>query len=167
MPNNQIQKATFGAGCFWHIEDTFSKVLGVISTCVGYSGGHFQNPTYKDVCTGTTGHAEVVQIEYDPSKITFEKLLQVFWELHDPTQLNKQGPDIGTQYRSAIFYHTEEQETVAKVSKENLDKSGKYKNKIVTQIELAKELYKAEEYHQKYFEKSGGASNCIFPDFKL
>ena len=153
MSQSQTQKATFGAGCFWHVEEEFSKVHGVMSTCVGYSGGHLKDPTYKAVCTDTTGHAEVVQIEYDPNKLNYENLLEVFWNLHDPTQLNRQGPDVGTRYRSVIFYHNEEQEKIAKASKEKLEKSGKYKSKIVTQIELAGEFYKAEDYHQKYFEK--------------
>lgn len=148
-----IHKATFGAGCFWGVEEAFSKIPGVISTKVGYSGGHYKHPTYEDVCTGKTGHAEVVQVEFDPNVVSFEKLLEVFWKIHDPTTLNKQGPDIGTQYRSVIFFHTPKQEEIAKQSKEKLEKSGVYKKKIVTQIEQAKEFYRAEEYHQKYFEK--------------
>ena len=155
MTKDQFQKATFGAGCFWGVEAEFNKIPEVISTCVGYSGGTFKNPTYEDVCTGKTGHAEVVQIEYNPQKVSYEKLLEVFFSAHDPTTLNRQGPDVGTQYRSIIFYHSPEQETQAKASKEKFDKSGKYKNKIVTEIIPASKFYKAEEYHQKYFEKHG------------
>ena len=148
-----LEKATFGAGCFWHIEEEFKKTEGVFSTCVGFMGGSLKNPSYKDVCTGATGHAEIVHLEYDPKVVSYEKLLEVFWKIHDPTTLNRQGPDIGTQYRSAIFFHTPEQEKLAKLSKEELEKSGKYKNKITTEITTAKEFYKAEEYHQQYFEK--------------
>ena len=148
-----LEKATFGAGCFWHIEEEFKKINGVISTSVGFMGGDLKNPSYKDVCTGKTRHAEVVHLEYDPKVISYEKLLEIFWNIHDPTTLNRQGPDIGTQYRSAIFFHSQEQEETAKSSKENLEKSSKFKNKIVTEIAPAKEFYIAEEYHQKYFEK--------------
>lgn len=155
MTENKTQKGTFGAGCFWGIEAEFSKIPGVISTTVGYSGGTLKNPTYKDVCTDKTGHAEVVQIEYDPTKLSYEKILEAFFNIHDPTQLNRQGLDIGTQYRSVIFYHTPEQEKIAKESIQKLEKLGRYKSKIVTQIEAAKEFYKAEEYHQRYFEKMG------------
>ena len=147
------EKATFGAGCFWHVEETFSKVKGVLSTFVGFMGGTLQNPSYKQVCTGTTGHAEVVHLEFDPDIVSYDELLNIFWDLHDPTTLNRQGPDIGTQYRSAIFYHNEEQKETAKSSKEKLEKSGKYKGKTVTEIISASEFYKAEEYHQRYFEK--------------
>lgn len=147
-------KATFGAGCFWCIENDFRK-NGIKSTTVGYMGGKLANPTYEDVCTDLTGHAEVIQIDYDPSKITYEQLLDIFWTHHDPTTLNRQGPDIGTQYRSAIFYHSPEQEAAARKSKEMLEKSGRYSKKIVTEIVEATEFYKAEEYHQKYYEKCG------------
>ena len=150
---NTFEKATFGAGCFWHIEEEFKKLKGVISTSVGFMGGDLKNPSYKDVCTGKTGHAEVVHLEYDKKIISYEKLLEVFWNIHDPTTLNRQGPDIGTQYRSVIFFHSEEQEKTANASKVTLEKSGKFKNKIVTEIVPAKEFYKAEEYHQRYFEK--------------
>lgn len=150
MTENKLQKATFGAGCFWGVEAAFRKLGQEVSTAVGYSGGTFKNPTYEDVCTGKTGHAEVVQVEYDPGKISYEKLLEVFWDVHDPTTLNRQGPDMGTQYRSVIFFHNPEQETLANASKEKLEKSGKYKNKIVTEIKPAQEFYRAEEYHQKY-----------------
>ena len=142
-------KATFGAGCFWGVEAAFRKIEGVISTSVGYSGGTSENPTYKDVCTGQTGHAEVVEVEYDPSRVYYEELLEVFWENHDPTSLNCQGPDVGTQYRSAIFFHTPEQEAAARASKERAQ--GKFKKPIVTEIKPASEFYRTEEYHQRYF----------------
>ncbi|MCS4537785.1 MAG: peptide-methionine (S)-S-oxide reductase MsrA [Thaumarchaeota archaeon] len=148
-----MEKATFGAGCFWHVEDAFMKVNGVKSTKVGYMGGSLKNPTYKDVCTDMTGHAEVVQVEYDPSKLSYEELLDVFWSIHDPTTMNRQGPDIGTQYRSAIFVHNKNQEAAARASKTKLQNSGKSKRDIVTAIEPALEFYKAEEYHQQYYEK--------------
>lgn len=148
-------KATFGAGCFWCIEPAFQKINGVLSTSVGYAGGSFENPTYEDVCTGQTGHAEVVQVEYDASKTSYDELLNVFWNNHDPTTLNRQGPDIGEQYRSAIFFHTPEQESTARASKEKLQNSGKYGKKIVTEIVPASQFYKAEEYHQKYYAKCG------------
>jgi len=147
-------KATFGAGCFWCIENDFRK-NGVTSTSVGYMGGHLENPTYEDVCTDTTGHAEVVQVEYDPSKISYLNLLDIFWNNHDPTTLNRQGPDIGKQYRSAIFYHSADQEKEARESKENLERSGKYGKKIVTEIVPSGEFFKAEEYHQQYYAKCG------------
>jgi peptide-methionine (S)-S-oxide reductase len=148
-------KATFGAGCFWCVEDVFRRTKGVMSTTVGYSGGSTENPTYNDVCTDLTGHAEVVQVEYDPNILPYENLLDVFWNSHDPTQLNRQGPDIGTQYRSVIFCHDSQQEAVARKSKEALDKSGKFGKKIVTEIKPAVEFYKAEEYHQQYYAKCG------------
>lgn len=149
------EKATFGAGCFWGVEAAFRKVTGVVSTTVGYSGGSSKNPTYKDVCSGRTGHAEVVQVEYDPSKTSYEELLNVFWGVHDPTQMNRQGPDVGTQYRSAIFFYNAEQEAAAKAAKAHLEKSGRYRKPIVTEIIPASEFYMAEEYHQEYFEKNG------------
>ncbi len=148
-------KATFGAGCFWCIEPAFQKINGVLSTSVGYAGGLFKDPTYEDVCTGQTGHAEVIQVEYDPSKTSYDELLNVFWNNHDPTTLNRQGPDIGEQYRSVIFFHTSEQESVAKTSKEKLQNSGKYGKKIVTEIIPASQFYRAEEYHQRYYAKCG------------
>ncbi len=149
------QKATFGAGCFWDIEAAFRRVKGVLSTTVGYSGGSFKRPTYGEVCTGTTGHAEVVEVDYDPAKVSYDELLKVFWEIHNPTTMNRQGPDIGTQYRSVIFFHNSEQRAAAEASKEKLQINGHYKNLIVTEITPASEFYKAEEYHQLYFEKSG------------
>jgi peptide-methionine (S)-S-oxide reductase len=154
-----MEKATFAAGCFWGVEETFRQLKGVHSTMVGYTGGTTKNPTYEQVCTGRTGHAEALQIEYDPSVISYQKLLEVFWDNHNPTTLNRQGPDIGTQYRSAIFFHTPEQERLARESKEMLDESGEFKNKIVTEITPASEFYKAEEYHQQYLKKHGKA-NC-------
>jgi peptide-methionine (S)-S-oxide reductase len=147
-------KATFGAGCFWHVEELFSKINGVTSTAVGYTGGHLENPTYEDVCTDKTGHAEAVQVEYDPNQISFDDLLKIFWENHDPTTPNRQGPDIGIQYRSAIFFHDSEQEKTAIQSKEKLQKSNRFNRDIVTQIIPAKTFYRAEEYHQRYFEKN-------------
>ncbi len=150
-----MEKATFGAGCFWGVEAAFRQVPGVVSTTVGYMGGTLKNPTYKDVCTDRTGHAEVVQVEYDPSKISYDALLKVFWENHDPTTLNRQGPDIGTQYRSVIFIHTPEQEAAAKASKEKLERARVYKRPIVSEITRAAEFWRAEEYHQQYLEKRG------------
>ncbi|HSB50095.1 MAG TPA: peptide-methionine (S)-S-oxide reductase MsrA [Nitrosopumilaceae archaeon] len=147
-------KATFAAGCFWHVEELFSKVKGVTLTSVGYTGGHLENPRYEDVCTDKTGHAEAIQIEYDPNQVSYEDLLKVFWENHDPTTLNRQGPDIGTQYRSAIFFHDSEQEKTATRSKEKLQNSNQFDREIVTQIVPAKTFYRAEEYHQRYFEKN-------------
>ncbi|MCK5559798.1 MAG: peptide-methionine (S)-S-oxide reductase MsrA, partial [Thermoplasmata archaeon] len=148
-----MAKATFAAGCFWGVEAAFQKLDGVISTTVGYTDGRMENPTYEEVCTDQTGHAEAILIEYDPAVITYKALLDVFWGLHDPTQLNRQGPDVGTQYRSAIFFHGPEQEAEARASKEVLQKSGKYDKNIVTQITYATRFYPAEEYHQKYNEK--------------
>ena len=149
------EKATFGAGCFWGVEAAFRKVKGVVSTAVGYSGGSFKNPTYEDVCTDQTGHAEVVQAEYDPSQVTYDQLLDLFWQVHDPTTSNRQGPDVGTQYRSAIFYHTPQQRAQAEAAKEKLQKSGRFQRPIVTEIKPASEFYRAEDYHQQYFEKPG------------
>jgi peptide-methionine (S)-S-oxide reductase len=157
MPN---ELATFGAGCFWGVEAAFRKTNGVLSTQVGYCGGTTTNPAYKEVCTGKTGHAECVQIEFNPSIISYDKLLEIFWNIHDPTTLNRQGPDIGTQYRSVIFYHDDEQKKLADSLKIKLDTSGKLKNKIVTEVVPYKEFFKAEEYHQNYFEKMGIAPTC-------
>ena len=151
-----MEKATFGAGCFWHVEETFVKVKGVLKTSVGYSGGNFENPTYKNVCSSKTGHAEVVQIEFDPKQVSYEKLLEMFFDIHNPTTLNRQGLDIGTQYRSAIFYHNEKQKKEANSSLKKFQK--KFKNKIVTEIVPIKKFYRAEEYHQKYLEKNKIAS---------
>jgi len=151
-----IMKATFAAGCFWGVEELFRKVKGVSSTMVGYTGGAFENPTYEDVCSGTTGHAEAIQVEYDPSITSYEDLLMIFWSNHDPTTLNRQGPDVGEQYRSAVFYHTQEQESVAQKMKEKLQDEAmkRFGKEIVTEIKPASTFYKAEEYHQKYLEKN-------------
>jgi peptide-methionine (S)-S-oxide reductase len=150
--------ATFGAGCFWGVEAAFSAVNGVVSTAAGYMGGTLKNPSYKDVCTGQTGHAEVVQVTYDKSKVSYKNLLNVFWSIHDPTQLNRQGPDIGTNYRSVIFYHDAEQGKIARKSKEAMETSGVFRfGKIMTTILPAQEFYRAEEYHQHYHEKHGGS----------
>lgn len=150
-----MQKATFGAGCFWGVEAAFRQLAGVTSTAVGYTGGTLKNPSYEDVCTGRTGHAEVVEVQYDPAQISYEELLKVFWDNHDPTTLNRQGPDVGTQYRSAIFFHTPEQAALAQASKEQMQASGRYSRAIVTQIVPATEFYRAEEYHQQYLQKRG------------
>lgn len=159
--DDEVQKATFGAGCFWGVEAAFRQIMGVVSTSVGYMGGTLNNPTYEDVCTDRTGHAEVVQVTYDPSQVSYDALLEVFWRIHDPTTLNRQGPDRGTQYRSVIFYHSPEQEAEAKASMERLQQSGRFRYDIVTQIEPAKEFWMAEEYHQQYYEKTGMRS-CRF-----
>ncbi len=153
-----MERASFAAGCFWGVEAAFRRLKGVTSTTVGYSGGTLENPTYKDVCSDTTGHAETVLVEFDPAAISYEQLLETFWNCHDPTQRNQQGPDVGTQYRSAIFYHTPEQQAAAIRSKENLDRSGKYPRPVVTEILPAATFYRAEEYHQHYLEKRGEAS---------
>ena len=148
-----MERATFGAGCFWRPEETFRKVDGVTSTSVGYMGGSLESPTYEEVCTGRTGHAEVVAVEFDPSRVAYEELLEVFWACHDPTTRNRQGPDIGTQYRSVVFFHSPEQEAVARASKDKLGGSGRHRNEIVTEITPASRYYPAEEYHQRYVEK--------------
>jgi peptide-methionine (S)-S-oxide reductase len=153
-----MAKAIFAAGCFWGVEAAFRQIAGVTGTRVGYTGGDFKNPTYKDVCTDRTGHAEAVEVDYDPTKVSYEDLLNVFWENHDPTQLNRQGPDFGTQYRSAIFYDSPEQEQAARASQANLEKSGHFHPPIVTQIVPATTFYEAEDYHQQYLEKRGLAS---------
>jgi peptide-methionine (S)-S-oxide reductase len=150
-----MAKATFAAGCFWGVEDAFRQVKGVTSATVGYTGGTMKNPSYKDVCTGKTGHAEAVEVEFDPTKVSYRQLLAVLFQSHDPTQLNRQGPDYGTQYRSAIFFHDAEQEAQAREAVAALDKAGVFKHPIVTQIVPASEFFRAEEYHQKYFEKQG------------
>jgi peptide-methionine (S)-S-oxide reductase len=149
------EKATFGAGCFWGVEATFRALQGVINATVGYAGGTSANPTYEDVCSDETGHAEVVQVEFDPEQASYRDLLDVFWTNHDPTTLNRQGPDVGTQYRSVIFYHSPEQKTAAEESKAELERSGRFRRPIVTQIEPAPPFYPAEEYHQRYLEKRG------------
>lgn len=155
----KIGIATFGAGCFWGVEDAFMQIKGVTETTVGYLGGSLENPTYQDVCDGNSGHAEVVQIEYNPQEVSYQELLNVFWKMHDPTSLNRQGVDIGTQYRSAIFYQSEEQKSIAYKSKADLEKSDLFKDPIVTEIRKASIFYKAEEYHQEYLKKNG-LSSC-------
>ncbi|MBI4116020.1 MAG: peptide-methionine (S)-S-oxide reductase MsrA [Candidatus Omnitrophica bacterium] len=152
--DEKLQKATFAGGCFWGIEKVFGEVKGVVSTMVGYTGGTTKNPSYEDVSTGLTGHAEAIEVTYDSSKVSYSDLLEIFWIHHDPTTTNRQGPDIGTQYRSVIFYHTPEQEKTAKETKELLGKSGIFKKSIVTEIVPASEFYEAEEYHQKYLKKN-------------
>jgi peptide-methionine (S)-S-oxide reductase len=149
-----VEKATFAAGCFWGVEETFRSLKGVLETAVGYEGGEMDNPTYRDVCTDRTGHVEVVQVTYDPNVLSLEKLLEAFWGCHNPTQLNRQGPDVGSQYRSAIFFHSPEQEITARQSKEKLQKSS-YKSLIVTEIVPAQTFWKAEDYHQQYLAKRG------------
>lgn len=153
--------ATFGAGCFWGVEAAFRRLPGVVDVAAGYSGGHMPNPTYKDVCSHTTGHAEVVQVTFDPQKISYDQLLDLFWQIHNPTQVNRQGPDVGTQYRSAIFVHSPEQKAIAEKSRAALAASGKFQRPIATEITTAGPFYRAEEYHQKYLEKHGAAS-CHF-----
>jgi peptide-methionine (S)-S-oxide reductase len=153
-----MAKATFAAGCFWGVEATFRQLAGVKSTRVGYIGGSAASPTYKDVCTDRTGHAEAVEVDYDPAQVSYDTLLGVFWENHDPTQLNRQGPDFGTQYRSAIFFHDAEQEKAAKASKQRLEAEHKYSKPIATQIVPATTFWEAEDYHQQYLEKRGLAT---------
>lgn len=163
MTDNEgaMKTATFGAGCFWGIEEAFRKVPGITGTAAGYMGGWVKNPTYEQVCTGETGHAEVVQVTYDPQVVSYEGLLAVFWSVHDPTQLNRQGPDIGSNYRSVIFYHEPEQAKAARQSKEDLAVSGRFGfGKIVTIIQPAGVFWRAEEYHQRYLEKTGGRCGC-------
>jgi peptide-methionine (S)-S-oxide reductase len=153
------ETVSFGAGCFWQVEEAFRKLDGVVDTAVGYEGGHVPNPTYEQVCTGTTGHAEVTQVTYDPEKVTFEELLAVYWAVHDPTQVDRQGPDIGTQYRSVIFYADEAQKEAAEASKEAVQ--AKFKQPIATSIEPATGFYRAEEYHQCYLEKRKSAGGLL------
>jgi peptide-methionine (S)-S-oxide reductase len=155
------EKATFGAGCFWGVEETFRNLKGVTNTAVGYAGGTKENPTYEDVCTDQTGHAEVVEVEFDPAQLNYDELLDVFWSSHNPTTLNRQGPDVGRQYRSVIFYHSPAQKAAAEVSKEKVDKSGRFQRPIVTQIEPAPTFWRAEDYHQRYLAKRGQAHCAI------
>jgi len=150
-----MEKATFGAGCFWGIEHAFRKVAGVIEAPVGYAGGITPDPTYEQVCSGQTGHAEVVEVEFDPAKVSYEELLEVFWTIHDPTTLNRQGPDIGTQYRSVIYFHSAEQEKAAKDSIAALENGDRFRNPIVTELAPIDTFYMGEDYHQHYFEKQG------------
>jgi methionine-S-sulfoxide reductase len=150
------ETATFAAGCFWGVEDSFRKIKGVLDVEVGYTGGHTADPTYKQVCTGATGHAEAAKIIFDPDIVSYDELVKDFFKLHDPTTPNRQGPDVGSQYRSAIFYHTAEQQKIAELIKEKTDHSGKYGHPVVTEVVPAGPFYRAEEYHQRYFEKNGG-----------
>lgn len=159
-PEQHLQKAIFAAGCFWGVEDEFRHEKGVIDAISGFTGGNKKNPTYKEVCTGTTHHAEAVEVLYDPAKVSYNELLATFWKMHDPTTLNSQGPDYGEQYRSAIFYLNDEQKKEAIASRDKLAASGTYKGKIVTQIAPAGEFYKAEDYHQHYFEKHPDVAAC-------
>jgi peptide-methionine (S)-S-oxide reductase len=158
---DKTEKALFAAGCFWGVEAAFRRVDGVVATTVGYSGGTTQSPTYEQVCSGRTGHAEAVEVIYDPSRVTYDELLEVFWESHDPTTLNRQGPDVGAQYRSAIFYLNPRQETAARESKETLNAGGRFKRPIVTEVTAASTFWPAEDYHQQYFEKRG-ISHCNY-----
>ena len=152
---SNLEKATFAAGCFWGVEAAFRKIQGVVSTQVGYIGGDTENPTYREVCSDRTGHAEAVEVTYDPSRVSYQDLLEVFWSIHDPTQHNRQGPDVGSQYRSVIFYHSDAQAKAAVESKERLERSGKFRRPITTEIVPAAEFYTAEDYHQQYYEKRG------------
>jgi peptide-methionine (S)-S-oxide reductase len=158
-----MDTATFGAGCFWGVEEAFRGVEGVVGAAVGYGGGTTEDPTYKEVCTGRTGHAEVVQVTFDPSKVTYERLLEVFWSIHNPTTLNRQGPDVGTQYRSVIFSHGTGQEAAARTSKANLDASKRYGKPVVTEITPATRFWRAEEYHQQYVAKGGSGACAVNP----
>lgn len=153
-----MKKATFGAGCFWGVEETFRRTPGVVATAVGYEGGSLPNPTYEDVCSHTTGHAEVVEVDYDPGKVSYGQLLDVFWSSHDPTTLNRQGPDVGDQYRSAVFYHDDEQKTEAEQARDRLSASGRFRRPIVTQIVPAATFWRAEDYHQQYLARRGQSS---------
>lgn len=164
-----MAKATFAAGCFWGVEEAFINTRGVTDTTAGYSGGNTGNPSYEEVCTGETGHAESVLVEYDPAIISYEELLKVFWGIHDPTTPNRQGPDVGTQYRSVVFYHTPGQRDAAEKYKKSLDSSGKLKRPVVTEIVPAGEFYRAEEYHQRYYQKKNSSGDtchrCRMPGF--
>ena len=160
---NKNKFAVFGAGCFWGVESSFRAVEGVVDVAVGYAGGDLAKPSYRQVCTGKTGHAEVVQVEYDPARVTFAQLVEVFWQIHDPTTLNRQGPDFGTQYRSVIFYSDEDERKAAEESKRRLDESGQLGRPVVTQVVPAAEFYRAEEYHQRYYERMGIAPTCGIP----
>jgi peptide-methionine (S)-S-oxide reductase len=156
----ETKQATFAAGCFWGVEAALAKIPGVLSTSVGYTGGHLVDPTYRQVCTARTGHAEAVLVSYDPARVSFAELLDAFWSSHDPTTVDRQGPDLGPQYRSAIFVHDDEQEKIAEASKKEVDESGVFRRKIVTQIAAAEKFYPAEDYHQQYFQKQGLTESC-------
>ena len=156
-----MEKATFAAGCFWGVEDEFRQVKGVTDAAAGYTGGKLESPTYDDVCSDATGHAEAVQVEFDPAQVSYDELLSVFWRIHDPTTMNQQGPDVGSQYRSAVFFHTPEQEAAARASKAKQEASGRYRRPIVTEITPFSRFWRAEEYHQRYNEKHG--RSCRIP----
>jgi peptide-methionine (S)-S-oxide reductase len=158
-----MEIATFGAGCFWGVESVFEQVDGVVATKVGYTGGFTDAPSYEDVCSHRTGHAEAVEVTFDPTRVSYDKLLDIFWMNHDPTQVNRQGPDVGDNYRTVIFYHSPEQEAAAIASKKRLEESGRYKRPIATEIVPAGKFWDAEEYHQKYFSRRGIASTCNIP----
>jgi peptide-methionine (S)-S-oxide reductase len=162
MSTTNLDTATFGAGCFWCVEAQFQLLDGVVSVTSGFSGGTVKNPSYREVCNGTTGHAEVCQVVYDTSKLSYEDMLEAFWKSHDPTQLNRQGNDVGTQYRSVIFYHNENQHKLAEEYKKKLNESGAYNGPVVTEISPASAFYKAEDYHQNYFNENGDAPYCSF-----
>ena len=161
-PEGNLELATFGNGCFWCTEAVFQNLKGVYEVASGYTGGKVKNPTYKEVSSGLTGHAEVIQLRYDPKQITYPELLEIFWQTHDPTTLNKQGADEGTQYRSAVFYHNEEQRQLAESYKKQLDEAGAFDNPIVTEITPASVFYKAENYHQNYYKLNGNAPYCSY-----
>lgn len=162
MRQATLEKATFGAGCFWGVEAAFRAIRGVVDTSVGYAGGRTDHPTYEQVCSGRTGHAEAVEVIYDPAQVGYDRLLEAFWDNHDPTTPNRQGPDVGEQYRSAVFVHTPDQEQKARAMKASLDASGRFKRPIVTEVTAAGPFHRAEEYHQRYLEKRGAAS-CHVP----
>jgi peptide-methionine (S)-S-oxide reductase len=162
MENSKLELATFGSGCFWCVEAIFQRVDGVEKVASGYSGGHVKNPSYKEVCEGTTGHAEVCQLSYDPEQVSYDELLEIFWQTHDPTTLNRQGNDVGTQYRSVVFYHNEDQKVLAEKYKKELDEAGIYQNPIVTEIAPYETFYVAEDYHQNYFNENGSQPYCSF-----
>lgn len=162
MENSKLELATFGSGCFWCVEAIFQRVDGVEKVASGYSGGYVKNPSYKEVCEGTTGHAEVCQLSYDPEQVSYDELLEIFWQTHDPTTLNRQGNDVGTQYRSVVFYHNEDQKVLAEKYKKELDEAGIYQNPIVTEIAPYETFYVAEDYHQNYFNENGSQPYCSF-----
>ncbi len=161
-PSANLQTATFGNGCFWCTEAIFQNLKGVYQVESGYTGGKVKNPTYKEVCSGLTGHAEAIQFQFDPAEISFAELLEIFWQTHDPTTLNRQGADVGTQYRSAVFYHNDEQKRLAEEYKKRLDESGAFNDPIVTEITPASVFYKAENYHQNYYNLNGSAPYCSY-----
>ena len=158
-----METATFGAGCFWGVEEAFRNLEGVIATAAGYAGGTTENPTYKEVCSGRSGHAEVVRVEFDPVRVSYEQLLELFWTIHDPTQLNRQGPDVGSQYRTVIFHHGDRQRDAATASREAVGKSGRFARPVVTQIEPASTFWRAEDYHQQYIARGGPGACAISP----